>query len=179
MEDSITPGTLPIGAPPADKYNITSVRNHTTFMKTFAFEHLAEQHAGKISFTHIYPGLVDGPTMYNDVNPLWFRIVWRVVKPLVSWYMTSPDTCGDVMVYLATKRYPAKGEAQDSGVVGGVAYSTQRTLGGGAYGVGQRGDERKDVSYKKVRKEDTEEKVWSHTMGVLEGIEKGSGEGGI
>jgi hypothetical protein len=147
-------------------------------MKTFAFEHLAAQHAGKISFTHIYPGLVDGPVFYSDVNPWWFRLVWRVVKPLASLYITSAETCGDVMVFLATKRYPAKGETQESGVTGGVAYSTQRELGGGAYGVGQRGDERKDVSYKNVRREDTVEKVWEHTVGVLERIEKeNAGEG--
>jgi hypothetical protein len=136
-------------------------------MKTFAFEELADQHAGKISFTHIYPGLVDGPGFLSDVNPLWFRIVWRVMKPLMSWYMTSPEDCGEVMLFLATARYPAKGTAKEGDVAGGVAYSSTRELGGRAYGVDQRGDENKEVKYGKVRKEDTRKRVWEHTMGVF------------
>jgi hypothetical protein len=173
MEDSIKPGEIPIGIPPAGNYGVTAVRKHTTFMKTFFFEELAEKNAGKISFIHIYPGLVDGPVFYSDVNPLWFRIVWRVLKPLVSWYITSDKDCGDIMVYLATQRYPAKGVVKpgdESKVVGGVAYSTQRELGGGAYAVGQRGDESKGVSWAKVRKSDTTKKVWDHTVETLMGL---------
>jgi hypothetical protein len=175
FEDSIKPGEIPIGTPPPASYGITAVRKHTAFMKTFFFEELAEKHAGKISFTHILPGLVDGPTFYSDVNPLWSRILWRVLKPLVLWYMTAPEVCGEVMLYLATQRYPAKGIVKPGGeskVIGGVAYSTQRELGGGAYGVGQRGDEMKAVSYVKVRKIDTAKKVWDHTMETLTEIEK-------
>ncbi|KAF9697543.1 hypothetical protein EKO04_004319 [Ascochyta lentis] len=170
MEDSVKPGETPIGTPPKAIYGINSVRKHTTFMKTFFFEELAEKHAGKISFIHIYPGLVDGPVFYSDVNPLWFRIAWRVLKPLVSWYVTSPEVCGQVMVFLATKRYPAKGTMNQScsaSEEGALAYSSQRELGGGSYMVGQRGDESKGVSWAKVRKEDTGKKVWDHTMEVL------------
>ncbi|KAF1938007.1 hypothetical protein EJ02DRAFT_355506 [Clathrospora elynae] len=130
--DTIKPGELPIGTPQPASYGITAVRNHSTFMKTFFFEELAEKHAGKISFTHIHPGLVDGPTFYSDVNPRWFVMLWRVVKPLVSWYMTSPEV---------------------------LAFSSQHELGGGAYAVGQRGDERKD-------------KVWDHTTETLAEIER-------
>ena len=175
MEDSIKPGEIPIGIPPVGAYGVTGVRKYTTFMKTFLFEELAEKNAGKISFTHIYPGLVDGPAFYSDVNPLWFRIAWRVMKPLLSWYITSDKVCGEVMVYLATQRYPAKGAmkpGEDSKVIGGVAHSTQRELGGGAYSVGQRGDEKKDVSWVKYRNSDTTKKVWDHTMNTFTEIEK-------
>jgi hypothetical protein len=175
MEDSIKRGTLPIGTPPASSYGITDVRKHVTFMKTFLFEELAEQNAGKISFVHIYPGLVDGPGFYSDVIPLWFRIIWRVLKPLRSWYITSEKDCGEVMLFLATKRYPAKDTVTPetgANVIGGVAYSTQRNLGGGAYAVGQRGDESKDVSWAKVRKSDTAREVWDHTFSILADIER-------
>jgi hypothetical protein len=176
FEDPVKPSETPIGTPAKADYGINSVRKHVAFMKTFAFEELAEQHAGKISFTHIYPGLVDGPGFLSDVNPLWFRVVWRVMKPLMSWYMTSPEVCGEVMLFLATARYPAKGVAKEGDVVGGVAYSSQRKLGGGAYGVGQRGDENTDVKYGKVRKEDTRKRVWEHTMEVFKEAE---GEGAM
>lgn len=172
FEDAIKPGELPIGTPSKRDYGVSSVRKHVAFMKTFVFEHLAEQHAGKISFIHIYPGLVDGPVFYSDVNPTWFKILWRILKPLASFYMTSPEVCGEVMLSLATPRYLAKGEAKSVDVAGEVAYSTQRELGGGAYGVGMRGDERKDVSYAEVRKNDTTRKVWEHLIEVFEGIEK-------
>ncbi|KAJ4346222.1 hypothetical protein N0V95_005588 [Ascochyta clinopodiicola] len=169
-EDSTTPGELPIGTPPTASYGVTSVRKHTTFMKTFFFEELAEKHAGKISFIHIFPGLVDGPTFYSDVNPLWIRIAWRVLKPLMSWYMTSPEVCGHVMLFLATNRYPAKGTATEGNAVSlkeTPAYSSLHELGGGSYAVGQRGDESKGVSWAKVRKEDTGKKIWDHTVKVL------------
>lgn len=175
MEDGVKPGEAPIGIPSPETYGITSVRKHTAFMKTFFFEELAQKHAGKISFIHIYPGLVDGPTFYADVNPLWFRILWFFVKPLASFGMTSPQLCGEVMLYLATQRYPAKGSmksGEESKTVGGVASSTQDEFGGGAYGVGQRGDENKAVSYVKVRKSDTSKQVWDHTMQTLADIEK-------
>lgn len=138
-------------------------------MKTFFFEELAEKHAGKISFVHIYPGLVDGPGFYIESNPLWFRIAWPVMKLLLSWYMTSPEVCGQVMVFLATKRYPARGNVVE-GIE--VAHSSQHELGGGAYAVGQRGDESKGVSWVKQRRENIEKKVLRHTAEVLEQIEK-------
>jgi hypothetical protein len=142
-------------------------------MKTFLFEFLAEEHAGKISFIHVFPGLVDGPTFYSAVNPLWFRALWCVVKVLLAgWYMTSPEVCGDVMVFLGTGRYPAKGleESEHGETMADVAFSTTRERGGGAYAVGQRGDEEKEVSYAKLRQSDTRERVWKHTMGVLDGV---------
>ena len=174
MEGAVTPGALPIGTPEPAKYGVTAVRNHTVFMKTFMFEELAARNAGKISFVHIYPGLVDGPTFYSDVNPWWFRALWPVIKVLASWYMTSAEDCGRVMLFLATERYPAKGLAGSGGNGSGneVACSTQQELGGGAYGVGQRGDALKVVSYEGVRKGDTAKEVWDHTMGVLSEIEK-------
>ncbi|UPX20534.1 uncharacterized protein EKO05_0010763 [Ascochyta rabiei] len=170
MEDSIKRGELPISTPLMGKYSLNSVRKHTTFMKTFFFEELAEKHARKISLIHIYPGLVDGPTFYSDANPLWVRIAWRVLKPLASWYMTSPEVCGQVMVFLATNRYPAKGTMTER--IGAspkyvLAFSSQIELGGGSYAGGQRGDEIKSASWAKVRKQDTGKKICDHTMKVL------------
>lgn len=164
-EDSIESGEDPIGTASSGKYGITSVRRNTCFMKTFYFEELAEKHAGQISFIHIYPGLVDGPEFYSDELPLWFRLTWRFLKPLLSWYMTSPEVCGQVMMYLATGRYPARGIVYGTAT---AALSSQQNLGGGAYAVGQRGDEGKNVSWAKVRKDDTGKKVWQHTQEVFE-----------
>jgi hypothetical protein len=145
------------------------VRKHSSFMKTFLFEELAEKYAGKICLAHIYPGLVEGPAFLGPDSPTWFKIVWRMLKPLLSWYMTAPDVCGQVMVYLATAKFPAQGAI--SGVKD-VARSSRGERGGGAYSVGQRADAQKGIMYERVRKADTREKVWQHTMETLERAEK-------
>lgn len=175
FEDGTRPGELPIGCPPEPTYGVGSVRKHTTFMKTFLFEELVERYAGCLSLTHIYPGLVDGPTFYSDEMPRWFRIVWRLMKPLVQWYMTSPEVCGQVMLYLGTTRFPAKTEKPADAVT--ATNSTKGEPGGGAYGVGQRGDPKKGVTYASVCKEDTSRRVWDHTMQTLEQIDMANQKG--
>lgn len=179
LQGSHKPEVLPIGTPPPSTYSITSVRNHTTFTKTFLFEALAEQHAGKISFTHIFPGLVDGPVFDSDVNPWWFRKLWVVLRVLLAWYMTGEETCGDVMVFLATARYPAKGVVvEGKEVIGSVARSTLGQVGGGAYAVGPRGDDGGKASYEGLRHVDdvsTGTKVWRHTMETIEAAVKKGG----
>jgi NAD(P)-dependent dehydrogenase (short-subunit alcohol dehydrogenase family) len=169
FEDGTKPGELPIGCPPDAEYGVGGVRKYTGFMKTFVFEQLAEKYAGKLSLTHIYPGLVDGPTFYSPDMPAWFRFVWRLMKPLASLYMTSADDCGAVMASLATDRYPAKGQQVS---VADPARSSDDMAGGGSYALGQRGDAQKGVMYAKVRKEDTAKLCWDHTMEVLARIEK-------
>lgn len=181
FEDGTSPGESPIGCPPPATYGVTGVRKHTCFMKTFMFEEFAERHAGKLSLSHIFPGLVDGPGFYNPEMPTWFRLLWRLLKPLASLYMTSADDCGHVMLYLATSRFPAKGtvERPHKKAIGGVevAQSTLGELGGGSYAVGQRGDVgTKGKTYEKVRQEGMSKQVWDHTMEILTRIEKENGK---
>lgn len=167
MEDGTQPHEFPVGLPPDSIYGITSVRKHSCFMKTFAFEKLAEEHAGKLRLTHIFPGLVDGPGFLHPDMPAWFRYVWNfLAKPLFSWwYMTPPKVCGQVMVYLATENYPARGSVTNGQE---VARGSHGEVGGGAYSVGKSGDPQEGVMYEKVRKEDTKDEVWAHTTEVLE-----------
>ncbi|KAH7123471.1 hypothetical protein B0J13DRAFT_628589 [Dactylonectria estremocensis] len=168
FEDGAAPGESLVGCPPDSTYGVSSVRKHTCFMKTFLFEELAQKHAGKLSLTHIYPGLVDGPGFLSLDMPTWFRVVWRVMKPLAWLYMTSSEDCGQVMVYLATPKFPPKGTAGSEK----ATLSTNAESGGGAYGVGQRADAPQGIRYEKLRKEDTSKRIWDHTMEILEGIEK-------
>ncbi|KAK5120473.1 hypothetical protein LTR85_006128 [Meristemomyces frigidus] len=169
FEDGTSPGELPIGCPPDSSYGVGSVRKHTTFMKTFLFEELAARYAGHLSLTHIYPGLVDGPGFSSPDMPRWFRVLWPLLKPLTRLYMTSPDVCGQVMLYLATSHFPAKTQKPGEGAQ--VTRSTSGEPGGGSYGVGQRGDPQKGVSYAKVRRDATSKEVWDHTMQTLGKIE--------
>jgi NAD(P)-dependent dehydrogenase (short-subunit alcohol dehydrogenase family) len=177
MEDGTAPGELPLGCPPPAIYGVSAVRKYTCFMKAFFFEDLAEKHAGKVSFSHVYPGLVDGPAFSSPDMPTWFKIIWTFLKPIALLvYMTPPDTCGEAMLYVATPRYTAKGGLEnDQKLLGGVevARGTDGEVGSGAYALGQRADEwSKGKSYEKVRTEETHKQVWDHTMEVLDGIEK-------
>jgi hypothetical protein len=170
----------PIGCPPPSQYGIGTVRRNTVFMKNFVFEELANKHAGNISFTHIYPGLVDGPAFYDPGAPTWFKWVWKIMYP-IAWllYMTSSEVCGQVMLYLATDRYPAKGIVDQEGKSNGVeaVRGTNGELGGGSYAVGQRGDaQKKGKSFEKIRGEGLSKKIWDHTMSTLEDIAKKNAE---
>lgn len=159
----------PTGCPSRDIYGIGTVRKNVVFMKNFVFERLATQHAGKISFIHIYPGLVDGPGFYDANNPLWFKVVYRLLYALL-WltFMTQPDTCGQVMAYLATDAFPAK--STTAGGKAQVAVGTDGTQGGGAYAVGQRADagNKQGVKTFAFRDKDVGERVWTKTMEVFE-----------
>lgn len=175
MEEVKPNEPIPLSWPSNETYNINTVRKHVGFMKTFTFEELADKHAGKISFTHIYPGLVDGPGFYSSEHPLWFKILWRVMYPFL-WltYITPNDTCGQVMAYLATGAFPAKGGSVPAGVE--AAVGTEGQKGSGAYSVGQRADPGHKEGVKAFAAfdhQDLRAKVWKHTMEVFERVEKG------
>jgi hypothetical protein len=169
----------PIGCPTAETYGINTVRKHVVFMKNFIFEEFANKYAGKISFIHIYPGLVDGPGFYSPDNPLWFKVVWRLFYPFL-WltYMTPPQTCGQVMTYLATASFPAKLSTEQDGV--NMVVATNGSKGGGSYAVGQRadaGNEQGIKTFASLREKNFGKEIWKHTMEVFERIDKSRGSG--
>lgn len=169
FEDGTKAGEFPIGCPPDAAYGIGAVRKHASFMKTFVFEELAERYAGKMRLTHIYPGLVDGPGFTNPEVPSWFKVLWRLVRPLLRFFMVHPETCGQIMLYLATENYPAQTKNIDKK---GISRSSEGQSGGGAYSVGKSGDPQKGIMYERVRQSDTRKRVWDHTMETLEQSER-------
>jgi hypothetical protein len=169
-EGSLAAGQSPLGTPPPSKYGVNSVRKYTTYMKTFAFEALAKQHAGKLSLSHIFPGLVFGPNFTSDDMPAWFKAIWRVFSPLIRAFWAVPEEeCGRRMLYLATERYPARCSAAI-----GAVLSTDGVEGGGAYSVNW-DDEvttpKIKKLYKRMREEGFGETVWRHTIETFEHIE--------
>ncbi|KFA55640.1 Sat2 [Stachybotrys chartarum IBT 40293] len=173
MENGVKPDEEPIGFVPAEIYHFNTVRKYTTFMKTFVFEELAEKHAERLSLIHIYPGLVDGPGFTQ--MPRWFRVLFTLMKPLTSLYMTRSEDCGMVMAYLATSRFSAKGSGQDAPTSTDTLApkSSLGVVGGGAYSLGQRADSQTpQIMFEKSRKPDTSKKAWDHTIRTLDDIAK-------
>lgn len=170
-EGKIGSGPLPIGTPPPNDYGIGSVRKYTTYMKTMMFEALAKQHAGKLSLSHIFPGLVLGPGFRNDDHPTWFKVVFWFFAPLLRTFFAVPEKeCGQRMLYLATERYPAKGSTVTDAIT-----SSDGVQGGGAYSLHWDNESTAPKIaelYDPLRKDGFEEKVWKHTMDTFDRIEK-------
>lgn len=173
FEDGTKPGDWPVGVPSTEVYGLSSVRKHTCFMKNFVFEELAARHEGKLSLIHIYPGLVDGPGATSPDMPLWFRTLYRVLKPLLLLIMVKPAACGEVMLYLASDAFAPRGISK--GAAGPTAAKgSDGEIGGGSYAVGAKADVANKTSmYERVRTPETRQKVWEHTMEVFAHIEAG------
>ena len=116
-------------------FSFSGVRTHVTYMKTMAFERIAQQHPDRISLVHVFPGLVIGPTFYSKSLPLWFRIIWRIFGPIAKIFAISPEETGERIIgYASTGRFPARTQKdQTEGMdLAVVAKSTDVVVGGGA-----------------------------------------------
>lgn len=167
-QGSLFPGDLSLD----QHYSFANCRTHSVAMKTMFFEDLATKHPGKLSCSHIFPGLVVHKGFDDPTFPLWFKIVWTVAKPftrLLPMYIKAEEI-GQRVLYLATDRYPAR---KSESISGGSARATDGVEGGGAYSVTYT-DEINDVGkfYQKLRPEGFKESVLQHTKEVFEAIEK-------
>ncbi|OJZ89461.1 hypothetical protein ASPFODRAFT_182494 [Aspergillus luchuensis CBS 106.47] len=158
-----------------DNYNYSTARSHVIYMHVCFMETLAEQHRGKLSLIHIFPGLVLGPGFEKHDLPAWFRVLWRYIfVPFFAPFLTVPPSeSGDRMLSLASSRYPPRGatsaQKKEETTVG-----TDGELGSGAYSLGKYCDTNYNAkSYEKINKDELRQKVWNHTMSAFETIEAG------
>ncbi|KAK5999696.1 hypothetical protein QM012_005102 [Aureobasidium pullulans] len=153
-------------------YSFGNCRTHSVAMKTMSFEDLATKHAGKLSCSHMYPGLVVHKGFDDPNYPWWFKIVWRIMKPFARFFpmYLTPEEIGQRVLFQATgDRYAARGLESGTKVVD----ATNGVKGGGAYSVTYT-NEVNDVSefYQKLRAEKFQEAVLQHTENVFRAIEK-------
>ncbi|THW25066.1 hypothetical protein D6D23_04672 [Aureobasidium pullulans] len=161
----------------AGQYSFMNCRTHAIAMKTMFLEDLAIRYPGKLSLTHIYPGLVVHPGFDNPTFPWWFRLIWKVMKPFVRFfpmYLTTEES-GQRVLFLCTDKYPAKGTELDgeSDPVGGqVVHATDGSEGGGAYSVSYT-NEINDTKefYDQLRGKCFQESVLSHTEQIFQAVE--------
>ncbi|KAH0040124.1 hypothetical protein KCU78_g1188, partial [Aureobasidium melanogenum] len=153
-------------------YSFANCRTHSVAMKTMYFEDLAIKHAGKLSCSHMYPGLVVHKGFDDPNYPWWFKITWRIVKPFARLFpmYLSPEEIGQRVLFLASgQRYAPKGSEGGAEVVD----ATNKVKGGGAYSVTYT-NEVNDVTkfYQKLRVDKFKEAVLQHTEDVFKAIEK-------
>lgn len=166
MEKNLVLSDLSLRSP--ENYSFANCRSHVVYMKTMAFEHLAAAHPS-ISFTHIYPGLVDTPAANDPALPWWFRLGWTLIGPIAKFFATSPEDTGYRMLYTHTHAFPAKSNVEGTGI---KVKATNGEVGGGAYAVGPSSDivnAPKDA-YRELRPKGFKETVLSHTNQAFEDI---------
>lgn len=156
-------------------FSYSQSRSHMCYMHTLFLESMVQQHPGKLSLIHIFPGLVLGPGFNNPELPSWFRTIWRwIVVPVFGRWTVKPDNSGDLMLSLASGRYLPGGKSE-AGSEGASVRATNGQAGGGAYSLKSNGESNyKAKAYKKIDKDGLRTKVWEHTNGAFEVIAAGN-----
>ncbi|KIY03168.1 uncharacterized protein Z520_01635 [Fonsecaea multimorphosa CBS 102226] len=161
------------------RYSYSQARDHMCYMHTLFMESLAQQHPGKLTLIHIFPGLVIGPGFHSTELPRWFRILFHwFVLPLFGRFITVPTgECGERMLSLASsERYPPRPttDSSQSKREGAAIVGTEETPGSGVYSLTWNGESNfKAKAYKEINKQEMRKKVWDHTMKCFEVVEAG------
>ena len=152
----------------AKNYTLSNVRSHAVIMKTFFMESLVERHSGKLSFVHIYPGLVMTGGFGDKRLPLWFRVVFWLMRPLLGLVTTPGKESGERVLFTATEEFSARKEGEETRI------GTDGVRGSGAYAVGIDGEPMTTGKiYATLRAEGAKEQIWEHTTGAFREIEAG------
>jgi NAD(P)-dependent dehydrogenase (short-subunit alcohol dehydrogenase family) len=135
-------------------------------LMTFMFEELAAKDDNKkISFIHLYPGLVgDTGLQIQGLGAVGNFFVKWVAQPLMWVFGYSGEEAGERVLYAATSEKFTRGSSE---------IGSNGTTGSGVYLV--QGDssvlEASKVA-KKMREEGMAEKVYEHTVDVFDKVEK-------
>lgn len=178
-EDKLILDDLPLQTP--SNYGYFQARSHIVFMTTVFMEWLADKYKGKLSLTHVFPGLVITPAFGDPTIPLWFRAIWLLSSPFTRFVAVPPEAIGNRILFLATSRYPARGTIEDidAANTADVAVGTDGNIGSGAYSIGQKSEViPTSKAYNKINKVELATTAYNHTMRVFEEIEtRGKFEG--
>jgi hypothetical protein len=147
--------------------------SHIAYLTTFFMEHLAAQHPGKLALVHYFPGLVMTHAFDDPSLPMWFRWTFKYGGWLIKRLPTSVsrEDSGERTLFLATERFPAKGEQKTQGI---LAVSSDGVVGGGAYRANWDGEPVPTGNqYMKLREEGWLDKSVGHTLKAFSEIEAG------
>jgi hypothetical protein len=176
-EGKLFPEDLSLRDP--ENWSLMNAMSHACYMTTFFMEELAKRNAGKLSVSHLYPGLVMTDIFYKSEVPSWVVMVWKwLIAPVVQFLAVSKVETGERLMFYTSPRFPARpaGSDEHPKSVGDiqVATSTDGVVGGGCYAVNWKGDTYvTKKTYPGLRKKGLSEKVWNHTMEAFKVIEGG------
>jgi hypothetical protein len=122
-------------------FNVRTRGAHSTIMTTLFTEKLLQQHSGKLSFTHVFPGLVVTPAFDAPSHPFWFRAVVFLLLPILKRTIAvSVVETGERMLFLGLSgRYAGtdgvenESTVEEGGEVLEVATGTDGQRGSGTY----------------------------------------------
>ncbi|KAI1610533.1 hypothetical protein EDD37DRAFT_16836 [Exophiala viscosa] len=170
-EDKLWTEDLSLRQPGHFDYN--TARSHMVYMKSLFMDKLGSRYPGKISFCHVFPGLVFTPGFKNPELPFWFKVLFPIIGRPLIWLIGVPaQEAGARMLYLATPKFAARGAATASGDQ--VAEGFDGKAGSGVYSLWHKSNI-KDVheAYEKIQKDEVREQVWAHTNKAFDVITAG------
>lgn len=162
-----------------ENFGMRVTTSHICYMTSFFMEKLASQHPKKLSLSHVYPGAIITNFGQTGSAPAWLKFLLRwVVVSLMYPFALSPADCGQRVLFLASSKYPARGEAGDNGGDGhtsvDVAIATDGVAGGGSYRINKDGEALPTpASYKTLREQGVGDLIWDHTTAAFEAIAAG------
>lgn len=81
-------------------YGVLLNVSHASIMTTLTFQHLAERNPA-VSFLHVFPGTIWTPSVaVADISPVVKWVLTWIVRPLLAFWLQSPEECGDRMMFL-------------------------------------------------------------------------------
>jgi hypothetical protein len=177
-EGKLFPDDLSLRDP--KNWSVLNSSSHVAYMTTMFLEELSKRNAGKLSLSHIYPGLVMTDLIHHSEFSSWVGVLWNwLIAPWARFLAVPKTETGERLVFYTSPRFPARpgaGAEEHAKSVGDVpvATSTDGVLGGGCYTVKWNGNiYPTKKQYTKLRKEGLSEKVWKHTMDVFKTVEGG------
>ncbi|TVY89749.1 Short-chain dehydrogenase/reductase, partial [Lachnellula willkommii] len=157
-------------------YGFGSMGSHAAYLKTFYFEYLAAKYPGKLSLIHYFPGLVATDAFTGESVPLFIKLTWKLMTPLQKLFTVPRAECGERILFLASKRFPARDSRVSENSAGRleVAAASDGVAGGGAYRVDWDGGIIPvKKNYEKLRTDGWGEKFVAHTNKVFADVEAG------
>jgi len=157
-------------------YGFGSMGSHASYLKTFYFEYLAAKYPGKLSLIHYYPGLVATDAFTGKSVPIFIKLTWKLMTPLQKLFTVPKAECGERILFLASKRFPARDSTISEKGTGGleVATASDGVVGGGAYRVDWDGGIIPiKKNYEKLRADRWGDKFVAHTNKVFADVEAG------
>lgn len=159
-----------------------TMSSHIALLTIFFFENLAKRCEGRISATHIHPGIVLTGAVDTGKLPGWFVLLWKwVLEPCLRPWSLSFEECGARIIGYTSPRFPgrAKDGSEHKKTVGieedrlEVAVAADGVAGGGAYKTKYDGETIPNKkAYHEARKMGMYESAWEHTMKIFDHIEK-------